>query len=115
MKTPTIGVIYNPFLDQLYSGLKGHGSYFNEKVKLPIHPPSPFPALSSALIGVEWGSDRSEEIVSKKGRSFARLAGDPSKGVEGGKMCHSIRSIGSAALHYTLVASGSMDLYWYIL
>ncbi len=44
-----------------------------------------------------------------------RLAGDPSKGVDEGKMCHSIRSMGSAALNYTLVASGSMDLYWYLI
>ncbi|KAF8330830.1 uncharacterized protein EI90DRAFT_3145724 [Cantharellus anzutake] len=97
---PTIGVIYNPFLDHLYSGLRGHGSYLNERIRLPIHPPSPLLSLSSALIGLEWGSDRSREILSKKG------------GVEGGKMCHSIRSLGSAALNYTLVASGSLDLYW---
>lgn len=48
-----------------------------------------------------------------KARSFTRLAGDPAGGVEGGQMGHSLRSIGSAALIYTLVASGSLDVYWY--
>lgn len=127
-KKPIIGVIYNPFLDQLvttlitcyyntsphfinyqYSALKGHGAFLNLQTPLPIHPPAPFPTLSSALIGVEWGSDRTKFIIDKKARSFSRLAGDvPS----GGKMVHSLRSIGSAALNYALVASGNLDIYW---
>ena len=28
-------------------------------------------------------------------------------------MAHSLRSLGSAALNYGMVASGSLDLYWY--
>lgn len=56
-----------------------------------------------------------------KARSFTRLAGDPSsssekgvgkEGVEGGRMAHGMRSIGSAALNYAQVASGGLDLYW---
>ena len=111
-KLPTIGVIYNPFLDQLYSGLKGKGAFLNETTRLPLHPPNPLPALSSALMAVEYGSDRSKDIMELKARSFTRLAGDPGSGVEGGKMGHSLRSIGSAALNFALVASGSLDIYW---
>lgn len=50
-----------------------------------------------------------------KARTFARLAGDgSSKGnVEGGKMVHSLRSLGSAALNFANVASGGLDIYWY--
>ncbi|GAA5847660.1 hypothetical protein JCM5353_006855 [Sporobolomyces roseus] len=112
---PVIGVIYNPFLDKLYSAQKGKGAFLNETVKLPFSHPSP-PALASigdAVIGVEWGSDRSKNVVEKKGRTFMRLAGD-GKEIEGGKMCHSLRSVGSAALNYAMVACGQLDMYWEI-
>ena len=99
-------------------------------------PPKPLPSLSQALIGnyhhsfldvlayllttsggslgVEWGSDRTLDTINAKAGSFSRLAGNSAQGVVGGKMVHSLRSIGSAALHYGMVAGGGLDLYWYI-
>jgi myo-inositol-1(or 4)-monophosphatase len=112
-KKPILGVIYNPFLDQLYSALVGHGAYLNLATKLPTVAPMPLPSLQSALVGVEYGSSRSGPIMRKKVDSFQRLAGDP-KGVEGGQMVHSLRSLGSAALNFCMVASGAMDIYWEI-
>ncbi len=50
--------------------------------------------------------------MTAKSDSFSRLAGNPTQGVIGGKMAHSLRSIGSAALNYALVAQGGLDLYW---
>lgn len=54
-----------------------------------------------------------------KSASFMRLAGDPtgsshgeSEKVEGGRMAHSLRSMGSAALNFAAVASGNLDIYW---
>ena len=50
-----------------------------------------------------------------------RLAGDPNGGgkdeesVERGRMAHSLRSLGSAALNFAMVAQGGMDLYWWVL
>lgn len=117
-KTPVLGVIYNPFLHQLYTGVKGQGAYLvqgsRSPVKLPIATPRPLPSLSQALIGVEWGSDRSQNIVRAKGDSYKRLAGNPKEGVEGGRMAHSLRSLGSAALNFAMVAQGGMDIYWEI-
>ncbi|BGO91147.1 hypothetical protein NBRC10512_005759 [Rhodotorula toruloides] len=112
---PVIGVIYNPFLDKLYSALQGHGAYLNQTTRLPLtHPnPPPLPSLGDAVIGVEWGSDRSKAVIEKKGRTYMKLAGD-GKEVEGGVMAHSLRSIGSAALNYSMVAAGQLDLYWEI-
>jgi len=110
-KRPVIGVIFNPFLNQLYSALTGHGAYLNDTTRLPLSPPAPLPSLSNALIGVEWGHSRSNPIMSSKSDSFNRLAGDATVG---GKMVHGMRSIGSAACNYALVASGSMDMYWEI-
>ncbi|GAA5834655.1 hypothetical protein JCM11251_003624 [Rhodosporidiobolus azoricus] len=133
---PVIGVIYNPFLSKLYSARTGHGAYLNETIRLPLTHPSPPPlsSLGDAVIGVEWGSDRSKNVIEKKGRTFMKLAGD-GKEIEGGKMAHSLRSVGyvgplsldlnipvmgdalsgaSAALNYAMVAAGQLDLYWEI-
>ena len=118
-KRPVLGVIYNPFLDYLYSGIKGHGSYLSKNKqpaqKLPLSAPRPLPSLSQALIAVEWGSDRSQTAAGSKAESFLRLTGDPNHAspVKGGKMAHSLRSLGSAALNFSMVAQGGMDMYWY--
>ena len=61
---------------------------------------------------MEWGSDRSADVVRAKGDSLKRLVGNPSEGVEGGKMAHALRSLGSAALNYAMVAQGGLDMYW---
>ncbi|GAA5987101.1 hypothetical protein JCM5350_003759 [Sporobolomyces pararoseus] len=113
---PVIGVIYNPFLDKLYSARKGQGAFLNESIRLPFShpaPPPPLESLGDAVVGVEWGSDRSKRVIEKKGNSFMKLAGD-GKEVKGGKMVHSLRSIGSAALNYAFTAAGQLDMYWEI-
>ncbi|GJN88918.1 hypothetical protein Rhopal_001889-T1 [Rhodotorula paludigena] len=112
---PVIGVIYNPFLNKLYSARAGQGAYLNETTRLPLthpHPPA-LPSLGHAVIGVEWGSDRSKAVIEKKGRTFMKLAGDGNE-IEGGVMAHSLRSVGSAAINYAMVAAGQLDLYWEI-
>jgi len=116
-----LGVIYNPVLDYLYTGIKGHGSYLSKNKqppqKLPLSAPRPLPSLSRALIAVEWGSDRSQTAAGSKAESFLRLTGDPNhtSPVNGGKMAHSLRSLGSAALNFSMVAQGGMDMYWYVI
>ncbi|KAI0299922.1 inositol monophosphatase [Russula brevipes] len=128
-RTPVLGVIYNPFLDHLYTGVRGAGSYLHTRPspannsslgdhntavaqRLPLAPASarPLPALAGALIAVEWGSDRAPDPIRRKAGSFARLAGAPPHGV----MAHALRSVGSAALNFALVAQGALDMYWEI-
>ena len=119
-KRPVLGVIYNPFLDYLYTGIKGRGSYLSKSKrppqKLPISAPRPLPSLSQASIAVAWGSDRSQTAAGSKAASFLRLVGDPNHTtpVEGGRMAHALRSMGSAALNYSMVAQGGLDMYWYV-
>ncbi|XP_006453950.1 hypothetical protein AGABI2DRAFT_196541 [Agaricus bisporus var. bisporus H97] len=118
-RRPVLGVIFNPFLDHLYSGVQGQGSYLtrgidSEPAKLPLLSPRPLQSLQKALIGVEWGSDRRKGTVDAKAASYSRLAGDGAEGVIGGKNAHSMRSVGSAALNCALVAQGGLDLYWEI-
>ncbi|KAF8499450.1 myo inositol monophosphatase [Gautieria morchelliformis] len=117
-KQPVLGVIYNPFLDQMYYGLKGQGAFLSvpsspQPIPLPLAKLRPLPSLSQALLGVEWGSDRSSSVMTRKSDSFIRLAGD-GKEIPNGKMAHSLRSIGSAALNYGCVAQGGLDVYWEI-
>ena len=44
-------------------------------------------------------------------KTFERLVAHTNSG---GKMCHSLRSMGSAALNIAAVATGGLDLYWEI-
>lgn len=97
-----------------YYGISGHGSFLDRNGRvdsLPLSPPRPLKSLSDALIAVEWGAERGMPIMQKRTDSFTKLAGDPSE-IPGGKMAHAMRSVGSAALNFALVASGRLDLYW---
>lgn len=110
-RTPVVGVIYNPFLDQLYSARTGGGAWLNGSTRLPATgAPLPLASLGAGLLGVEWGSDRTTPAIEKKASLYKALAGDP-KHVEKGKMAHSLRSLGSAALNICLVASGGLDTW----
>lgn len=131
---PVLGVIYNPFLDYLvslysallylhsqssfqYTGIKSQGSYLTrnakEPVRLPLAASKPLPSLSHALIAVEWGSDRNQKTMEAKSGSYKKLAADGTK-IDGGKMAHSLRSMGSAALNFAMVAQGGLDIYWWV-
>jgi myo-inositol-1(or 4)-monophosphatase len=113
-KLPTVGVIYNPFLDELYTAIKGHGAFVSrnggEKLRLPLKKnPEPLKDLSTALVGAEWGSDRKGTNYDLKAKVFTKLAASKEGG---GSMVHSLRSMGSAALNLAAVSAGHLDLYW---
>ncbi|KAF3766774.1 inositol monophosphatase [Cryphonectria parasitica EP155] len=132
-KIPSVGVVYNPFIDVLYTAVRGQGAYVQrnaalaargllksgaegaEKVRLPASGSgdgSQAPALgdlSTALVAVEWGSSRDGDNYDLKTRVFKKLAASKESS---GAMVHSLRSLGSAALNLCAVAEGSLDLYW---
>jgi len=99
-----------------YTGIEGQGSYLTrgngQPQKLPLATPKPLPSLAKAQIAVEWGSDRGAPMIHDKVDSFLKLAGDSS--IPGGRMAQSLRSMGSAALNFSMVAQGGLDLYWEI-
>lgn len=50
------------------------------------------------------------QIIDKKALSLKKLAAD-GKDTPGGRMAHSLRSLGSAALNFAHVATGQLDMY----
>lgn len=110
-RKPVVGVVYNPFTETLYSAIHGQGAFLNRKTPLPLKgtDTEPLNGLDNALIGLEWGSDRSGRNWETKVRTFENLGKTRE---DGGAMVHSIRSMGSAALNLCAVASGTLDLYW---
>jgi myo-inositol-1(or 4)-monophosphatase len=112
-RNPVIGVVYNPFTQQLYTAIKSRGAYLTQNGKtnkLPLAKPvQRLNDLSSCLCAVEWGSDRSGQNMACKLGTFANLT-KPTD--QGGAMVHGLRSLGSAALNLCNVAAGSIDVYW---
>ncbi|KAI9782582.1 MAG: hypothetical protein M1839_004826 [Geoglossum umbratile] len=109
-KKPVVGVIYNPFQHRLFTAIRGRGAYLNLTTRLPLKArPEPLTGLSSALVAVEWGSDRSGHNWDTKFKTFRRLAGSAE---DGGAMVHSLRCMGSAALNFCAVAAGYVDAFW---
>ncbi|KAL5612564.1 hypothetical protein BROUX41_004338 [Berkeleyomyces rouxiae] len=113
-RTPVVGVVYNPFQDLLFAGVKGQGSYLvragGPKRSLPLSgSPPDLHKLDSALVGFEIGSDRSGDNFALKVDVFRKLTASKE---EGGHMVHSTRALGSAALNICAVAAGQLDIYW---
>ncbi|KAJ6203417.1 inositol monophosphatase [Bipolaris maydis] len=114
-KKPIIGVVYNPFRGDLYHAVKGQGAYLKNmltgtEVKLPMQPvPPPMPSLNSCLVAIEWGNQRSGENWALRTSVHNKLL---TSKAEGGAMCKSVRSNGSAALDFCYVAQGIIDVFW---
>lgn len=110
-RVPTVGVVYNPSTQVLYSAIRGQGAFLNRETRLPLKGPrtEPLKGLQNALIAVEWGSDRSGTNWETKVRTFEKLAQSKENG---GAMVRAMRSLGSAALNLCAVADGTLDMYW---
>ncbi|KAF2459969.1 inositol monophosphatase [Lineolata rhizophorae] len=116
---PIIGVVYAPFLGQLFTARAGHGAWLNEKQRLPLVrdpiPPIPSEAPRNCIFSCEWGKDRRDHPDSnlhRKVESFITMAAEQS-GREGkGGMVHGVRCLGSATMDLAYTAMGSFDIWW---
>lgn len=112
-RKPVVGVIYNPFTQTLFTAVKGRGAtmtgFDGQSRSLPLREPEPFRGLSSCLVAVEWGSDRTGNDYEVKTKTFSKLCATEETG---GAMVHGIRSLGSAELNICGVAAGHLDVYW---
>ncbi|CAG8482248.1 20973_t:CDS:2 [Dentiscutata erythropus] len=118
-KEPVVGVVFNPFLNELYTARKGHGAFLNHTTKLPLsypNPPLQLPSsLAQCLVISEFGSDRSDVVISKKVNSvhnLLRKPGEVSWSSKKAGLVRGVRSIGSASLNICSVALGRADIYF---
>ncbi|MGE3855430.1 MAG: inositol monophosphatase family protein [Dehalococcoidia bacterium] len=90
------GVVFNPFLDELFAAARGHGASLNGQ---PVHVSSEA-RLAHALCGTGFGYEEAERRV--QGAVVARLVAE----------VRDIRRAGSAALDLCAVACGRLDVYY---
>ncbi|KAI1040018.1 hypothetical protein LB505_005989 [Fusarium chuoi] len=109
---PTIGVVYNPFQDELWRAVRGGGAFVSQGSATPRKLPlssSPLGSLQTASIGLEWGSDREGPNFDLNLKIFTNLARTVASG---GHFVNSLRFMGSAAIAICRVAAGQQDAFW---
>ena len=95
---PTIGLIYNPYMRELFYGVKGQGAYLNEH---PIHV-SHQENLSSSLVAVGTSPYyKNDEMLDKNFHTIKEVM----------KRCSDIRRSGSCALDIAWTACGRVEAY----
>ncbi|KAK3690127.1 inositol monophosphatase [Podospora appendiculata] len=117
---PVIGIIYAPFLNQLFTACRGRGAWLNETQRLPLVrepavPTLPRNAPGGCIFACEWGKDRrdgDDGNLRRKVESFVTMAAEATgKGGKGG-MVHGVRSLGSATMDLAYTAMGAFDIWW---
>jgi myo-inositol-1(or 4)-monophosphatase len=113
-KKPVVGVVYNPFREELFTAIKGQGAFLTRyngtRLALPIkRSADPLEGLNGCLVAVEWGSERQGPNWELRSGVANRLL---SSKATGGAMVHSVRSNGSAALDLCYVGAGWIDVFW---
>ncbi|RBR05638.1 hypothetical protein FVER53590_29956 [Fusarium verticillioides] len=109
---PTIGVVYNPFQDELWSAVRGGGAFVSQGAASPRKLPLcslPLGNIQTASIGLEWGSDRQGPNFDLNLKVFTNLAKTVASG---GHFANSLRFMGSAAIAICRVAAGQQDAFW---
>ncbi|KAH8891246.1 inositol monophosphatase, partial [Thozetella sp. PMI_491] len=111
-RRPVVGVVYNPFRDELWKAVRGQGAFTRQSggglQKLP-NVSRASDGLKSACIGIEWGSDREGPNFELNLKVFTTLARTQRTG---GAFVNSLRCTGSAAIAICRVAAGQQDAFW---
>ncbi len=91
-----VGVVYDPFRDELFTAIRGCGAYLNGQ---SIHV-SPTPDLAHSLLVTGFPYDRStlDDVLER----FGRLV----------RATQAVRRDGAAALDLAYVAAGRFDGFW---
>ncbi|CAK9311729.1 unnamed protein product [Citrullus colocynthis] len=97
-KVPTVGVVYNPIIDELFTGIRGKGAFLNGR---PIKVSSQDELLKS-LLATEVGTKRDKLTVDATTDRINSLL----------LKVRSIRMSGSCALNLCGVACGRIDIFF---
>jgi myo-inositol-1(or 4)-monophosphatase len=93
----TVGVVYNPIMEELFQAVKGHGAKLNQK-KIEV---SGVSSLNDSLLASGFPYDRRENADNNYAE-FCCLT----------HLTQGVRRAGSAALDLSYVAAGRLDGYW---
>ncbi|CAL9015029.1 unnamed protein product [Prunus brigantina] len=96
-KIPTVGVVYNPIIDELFTGVRGGGAFLNGK---PIKVSSQTELVKS-LLATEAGTQRDKLTVDATTNRLNSLL----------FKVRSLRMSGSCALNLCGIACGRLDLF----
>ncbi|XP_010542194.1 PREDICTED: inositol-phosphate phosphatase-like [Tarenaya hassleriana] len=99
-KVPTVGVVYNPIMDELFTGVQGKGAFLNGK---PIKVASQSELVKS-LLAAEVGYERDKATVDASTNSINSLL----------TKVRSIRMSGSCALNLCGIACGRLDVFYQV-
>lgn len=94
---PVIGVVLNPFAEDLFTAIEGQGAHHNEK-QLQVSGTS---GLDGALLATGFPF-RNRDMLDEYLTIFRELF----------NRCHGIRRAGSAALDLAWLAAGAFDGFW---
>ncbi|KAI5559911.1 hypothetical protein Peur_070414 [Populus x canadensis] len=97
-KVPTVGVVYNPIMDELFTGVHGKGAFLNGK---PIKVSSQSELVKS-LLATEAGTKRDKSTVDATTNRINSLL----------FKVRSLRMTGSCALNLCGIACGRIDLFY---
>lgn len=95
-KVPTVGVVYNPIIGELFTAIRGRGAFLNGS---PISSSSQS-ELGNALLAAEIGTKRDKETVDITTNRINKLL----------FKVRSLRMSGSCALNLCGVACGRLDI-----
>lgn len=99
-KVPTVGVVYNPIMDELFTGVRGQGAFLNGK---PIQVSSK-DELVNCLLATETGTQRDKATVDATTNRINSLL----------FKVRSVRMSGSCAMNLCGIACGRLDLMYEI-
>ena len=102
---PLVGVIYDPYRDEMFTAIKNGGSFLNGH---PIHVRED-KTLHDSVVG--YATNYVENIRKTMMRGVIAV-GDYALRYQWNSLLISTRSVGSAALHLAWVAAGRLTGYW---
>jgi myo-inositol-1(or 4)-monophosphatase len=96
-RNPLVGVVYNPFMNELYTAIRGQGAWFNDK---PMRVRAT-DELSKSVLATGFPYDLSSPETNNL-KEWAALS----------TRTRATRRFGSAALDLCWVAAGRLDGFW---